>query len=489
MPSETGLDVTPDEQQLWEGIGGHFDSFTQVVCEFVDNSVANFEGNETTGTQVVVTFEKVDDDEVLVAIEDTGTGIVDFEPALRLGDRSVGDAPLNEHGFGLKHALASADPGNDTWEIYTRTEEEFDDGKFRKVTSPYHFNLSSQTSSTGTETWPGQFNGSGTFIEFTSSMSFFNTIQQGVRGSAGFNRCVEYLREDLGHTYAGVIQDGRVSISLQFDGQNKRVEAVEPVWEGYYEPKVGTESLDIGGGQVEVEYEFGEMKESDYAKYYQRNMSTSGVEIRVNGRVLATNLFPEIWRKERHNLYNHFLAIINLKSDRLERLPTTRTAKNGIRSGDEKLEQLFEWIRNIHPQPQKKLTGSISEKELVRELSEKKETHLPQTSRVETEFEVYDTIDSPVPVDLYVFDGHEVTIYEAKKNTAGAQSVYQLLMYWDGATADGNPPDTGVLIASEFSPGVDILLEELNSKTDNEGNEYNFIKKTWQDEGVDYPDE
>lgn len=245
----------------------------------------------------------------------------------------------------------------------------------------------------------------------------------------------------------------------------------------------------MGSGEVEIDYEFGEMNESDYVKYYKRNMATSGVEIRVNGRVLATNLFPQIWRMERHNAYNHFLAIIDLNSDELERLPKTRTAKNGIRSGDEKLEKLFEWIRRIHPSPTKKLTGSISERELVRDLADQKEAHLPESSRIETEFDVFESIDSPVPVDLYVFDGVEVSIYEAKKNTAGVQSVYQLLMYWDGAVVDGNPPNQGILIASDFAPGVEILLEELNSQTDNEGNEYNFVTKTWRDERVPYPEE
>jgi hypothetical protein len=489
MTRESGMNVTPDEQQLWEGIGGHFDSFTQVISEFVDNSVANFEGSDTASTQVLVSIERINDNIVEVVVEDTGTGIDDFEPALRLGDISVGDAPLNEHGFGMKHALASADPDNQSWEILTRTEDEFDAGKYRLVDAPYRFNLSARIVENGTNPWPGQYNGSGTYIRFRTMMSFFDTVQQGIPGNAGFTTCMEYLKEDLGHTYAGVIQDGRVSISLHYDGQNDRVEAVEPTWEGFYDPKVGEENIDLGAGEVEIEYEFGEMKEGDYVKYYKRNMATSGVEIQVNGRVMATNLFPEIWRIERHNAYNHFLAILNLKSDELERLPKTRTAKNGIRSGDEKLEKLFEWIRQIHPKPEKKLTGSISEKELVRNLADKKERHLPDTSRVEAEFEVFDTIDSPVPVDLYVFDGREVTLYEAKKDTAGVQSVYQLLMYWDGAVEDGNPPNEGVLIASDFSPGVDVLLNELNSQTDKECNEYNFVKKTWQDEGVSYPGE
>lgn len=481
------MNVTPDEQQLWEGIGGHFDSFTQVISEFVDNSIANFEGNDTPGTQVLIKIERRSDSVVHVSIEDTGTGILDFEPALRLGDRSVSDAPLNEHGFGMKHALASADPENTNWKIYTRTEHEFDNDEFRRVTAPYQFDLSADTVSETSEKWPGRYNGSGTVIEFDTTNHFFNTVQQGVQGSAGFDRCVKYLQEDLGFTYSGVIEDGRVSISIQYDGNNRRVEAVQPTWEGYYDPKVGEEEVDLGDGEVSIEYTFGEMLESDYVKYYKRNMATSGVEIQVNGRVMSYNLFPEIWRKERHNSFNHFLAILNLKSDDLNRLPKTRTAKNGIRSGDEKLESLFEWVRKTHPKPQKKLTSSISEKELVRELKEAKEIHLPDSCHIEQEFEVFESVGSPVPSDLYVFNGQDVNIYEAKKNTAGVQSVYQLLMYWDGLVADGNPPDAGILIAADFSPGVDVLFDQINGTTDNEGNEYNFEKRTWKSEGIDYP--
>ena len=482
------MDVTPNEQQLWEGIGGHFDSFTQVVCEFVDNSIANFEGNSTLSTQVLISLEQIGDDRVKVRIEDTGTGISNFEPALRLGDRSVGDAPLNEHGFGMKHALASTNPDNDSWKIYTRTQEDFDENSYRAVEAPYTFDLTDKKVDTSEEPWPGRFNDPGTIVEFEATSTFFNTVQQGIRGNAGFERCIAYLKEDLGYTYAGVISNGKVSISLNYDGTNSRVEAVTPTWEGYYDPKTGTEEINLGSGEVTVEYTFGEMQESDYAKYYKRNMSTSGVEIRVNGRAMVNNIFPEIWRKERHNKYNHYLAVLDLQSEDLDKLPKTRTAKNGIRSGDEKLERLFDWIRNIHPKPQSKLSGTISENELVRELAEEKERHLPKISRIECEFGVYDSLDSSVPADMYVFDGDETYLYEAKKNTAGVQSVYQLLMYWDGAVADGHSPDAGILVAADYSPGVDVLIDEINNKTDDEGNIYNFEKRTWKNEGIDYPE-
>lgn len=230
------------------------------------------------------------------------------------------------------------------------------------------------------------------------------------------------------------------------------------------------------------------MKESTYAKHYKRNMSTSGVEIRINGRLLMSNLFKEIWAIENHPSYNHFLVKINLVSDDRNRLPKTRTSKNGIRSGDEKLEKLFEWIRKTHPSPPKDTAGAVSEKELVKELADLKNSQIRDpTKHVEPEFKVYTRIGSPVSVDLYVYDGREIVLYEAKKDVADVQNLYQLLMYWDGAVSDGIRPTEGILIASSFSPGVDSVLQQINSMTDQNNNPYRFVKKTWKDERIKYP--
>ena len=90
---------------------------------------------------------------------------------------------------------------------------------------------------------------------------------------------------------------------------------------------------------------------------------------------------------------------------------------------------------------------------------------------------------------VYVYDGNDVVIYEAKKGNADIQSLYQLLMYWDGAVSDGINPSEGILIATKFSPGIDEVMKLMNNMTDQNGNNYNFIKKTWKDEGVDFPKE
>lgn len=466
-------------------MGGHFDNFTQIISEFVDNAVANFEGTDSDGRIVSITIKEVSDNKVKVQVEDTGTGIKDFESAIKLGDKSHAQSPLNEHGFGLKHALATANPDNDDWAIYARTEDEWKNEYYRMVEAPYSFD---QDKKEKESSWPGRYNGSGTLVEFCCSKTLFNTLQKGIQGDAGFKRCLEYLREDLGYIYSKVIEDGRVQINISSPSLDNslQVPAVTPDIEGYYNPGKGVKEIDLGGGEVKVEYGFYEMKESEYIKYYKKNNSTNGVEIRVNGRVLESNLFKEVWNLENHPTYNRFLVIVNIKSDSKESLPRTRTSKNGIREGDEKFEKLLDWITDTKPKPEKETAESVSERELIRELKKQKESHIrSDDATIETEFEVFSNLNSPVKVDLYLYDGNDVVLYEAKKEEAGMQDLYQLLMYWDGAVADSLTPDEGILLASTFAPGVEDIIEILNSREDENGNVYNFTKKKWIDEGID----
>lgn len=69
---------------------------------------------------IIIYLKELDSEgDVEVVIEDSGTGIKRLDEAFTLGSRLAAESPLNEHGFGLKHALASANPANDSWKIFT----------------------------------------------------------------------------------------------------------------------------------------------------------------------------------------------------------------------------------------------------------------------------------------------------------------------------------------------------------------------------------
>ena len=333
----------------------------------------------------------------------------------------------------------------------------------------------------------------------------YKTIVRGVKGKGNlsdFVKIADFLCEDIGFIYSGIIEENKASITLDIvdaNGHhiNKSVGAVKPDWEGYFKPGSGSQEVDLGNGKVTIEYQFGKINKKQERiafdnttaqKYYQKSMSTSGVEIRINGRVLCYNLFKEIWGLEKHNSHNYLLITINLKSKDRKALPKTRTSKNGLREGDEKLEKLYEWIRSNLSEPQKDVALSDHETDLFEVLRDRMNQYDSDPNKVvRTEQDVFVSTGNSkdrVRVDLYYKNSYGVTIYEGKKDTTTSKDVYQLRMYWDGLVYDGITPTKGILLATSHPDSVKELMSIVNGMCDAKGNKYNFETKTWQQEGI-----
>lgn len=503
METSMAINNKPHADELWAGIGGHFDSLGQIVNEFIDNCISNFAGNNTMTRNIIISLVEITaSGDVRVSIEDSGTGIKKLNEAFTLGSCAAAESPLNEHGFGLKHALASANPGNDSWEIYTRTQEDLDAGQFKKIEAPYKIeNFTAKICKE--EKWPGKLNGTGTIIQFICKKEMYKTIARGIRGGmSNFRNIADVLCEDIGFIYSGVIEENKASITLDIkdvngDHINRSVGAVKPDWEDYIKPGSGSEEVNLGNGKVIIEYQFGkinekqERKEFDNTtarKYYKKNLSSSGVEIRINGRVLCYNLFKEIWGIEKHNSYNYLLVSVNLKSTDREALPKTRTSKNGLREGDEKLEKLYEWIRSNMNVPVKDLSLSDHETDLFAELCDRMNQYNPDPNKVinveQYVFTSTGNVKDKVRIDLYCKTSYGITIYEGKKDVTTSKDVYQLRMYWDGLIYDGITPTKGILLATTHPDSVKGLISIVNNMCDANGNKYNFEARTWQQEGI-----
>ena len=218
-------------------------------------------------------------------------------------------------------------------------------------------------------------------------------------------------------------------------------------------------------------------------------MASSGVELRFNGRLMCSNLFKEIWGIEKHNAYNYLLVVINLEADNVKFLPETRTSKNGLKEGDEKLEKLYEWIKKNLTEPRKNLKETERETDLFEELERIKKSQLAdyQPLIVEREKFVFGSTGSDNDrerIDLYLSRQGEVIIYEGKKEKTSAKDVYQLRMYWDGLVYEKIHPRKGIIIAKEHSSGVKNLIKVINEMKDQSGRNYNFECKTWEDENI-----
>ena len=203
----------PDANELWKGIGGYFDSLGEILCEFIDNSISNFIGNPSIANNSIMIRFKDRGDYVDVSVADSGTGIKDLNAAFTLGSHAGAESLLNEHGFGFKHALASANPDNNGWLIRTCTDLDSKYGQYKEIRAPYLLTGFSA------DIVQGNFNSglgnTGTIVEFTCTKEMFMTIRRGLSGN--FQRMpsvVDILREDLGFIYSGVLSEKGLRIIL-----------------------------------------------------------------------------------------------------------------------------------------------------------------------------------------------------------------------------------------------------------------------------------
>lgn len=501
------IDNNIDANDLWKGIGGHFDSLNQIIHEIVDNSISNFSCNPNLPHHTILI--KIDTDKhgkgVKIKIEDTGSGISNINSAFTLGDKSSQQTPLNEHGFGLKHALASANPSNNKWSVYTRTQGLVNVKRVKQIHAPFKLNnFNAQIIDFSADTYPSVLGniGTGTIIEFTTSVQMYRSL--GKYGAKDPLSIALYLKEDLGFIYSGIIKDSIAEIQIIVDSADKLiVNAIEPWIEKTIHPGEATEVVDLGllagldeTGKVQLNYEFNVIKNREVTKdeekvvYYHANMKSSGVEIRLNGRMIKNNLLTEIWENvDQHNRFNNFLVRINLVSNNKDSLPSTRSSKNGFRQGDPKLMGLFNWIRKHCPSPyeNKNFRDEIHLFEELKNLKLKQKDFIDGILTVETNFKILKFSTENIKLDMYVAYSDKTIIYRGKKGVSTAYDLYQLKLYWDACVIDGIIPTQAILLAVEHNTTIKDLVAMNNSLLDALGHKYKFTLKQWIDEGIMYP--
>lgn len=427
-------------------------------------------------------------DYVDVSVRDNGTGIENMDAALTIAARSCAESTLNEHGMGLKHALASINAGEDQhWSIQTRTAEDVANDRYQRAEGPYDIHMP-------VSMIPGSgevAGGTGTVVRVRCPMHKFLTLKPASKKEEPtFAQMAAYLRETLRYTYANLLRDKAFTICLTAvdksgasDG-GELAGALEPNWRDGQMTELPPVETDLGGGPVTICCRYGSIRRSkENAFYYRANMASSGAEIRINGRAIQHGLYNEIWGKALHPSQNRFLAQIDILSDQAEALPDTKSAKNGLREDDEKVAALFSWIRANIPEPFKE---EGREQMLVRLLAEKKSAE-PGVLRVSTEKNLYQCLNLQIKSDLFVSTTEGVTLFEAKAGGSKAEDLYQLRMYHDGCVADDMEVREAVLIAQRHPDTVKALLAELNRQKDKKGRPYHFALTTWDEEGIALP--
>lgn len=477
------VDVRPEAADFWRTQGHQFQSFTQAVNEFIDNAVANFAANSQLQLpEIRILVEGTDGSPITTTVIDSGTGIEKLDVAFRVGDTSEQDGVPSEHGVGLKHSLAYLDGKNASWKLATRTSQDISAGSWRRVTAPYDFGIDIETVPDSVEKWPGSSDESGTVIQFVTPFETFRTLAP--RSVSLFETLIDYFIEDVAYTYSGLIERGLI-VRLTVNGSPRQIGVLQPQWVQYLD-EVG-QKPDIKAPwnpRLKIDATFGLIqRHSKTRRRYHTTMSSSGIQIRINGRVVEDNIFSDIWNREKHNSFNAFLGIVDLRPEEGATYPATVATKNGFRRDDPEVIKLFDWIAGVLPNPPKQMVRSTDENELRDDLRSSLLANpaLPSTARCDAEFDVYTSLaDANAPaVDLAFFGGETLTLIECKLGSPKVLDLYQLLMQWDGAIADGRNVEQAWLVGRTFSDGLNAIVADINSRTDPRGNRYNISLKPW----------
>lgn len=476
---------------LFRGLAKQNLLFHQCIGELVDNAIAATDKEKKF--DITIIFNDIAEEgfvDVYIADKGKGMNLDILEKSLQLGESATTDNRLNEHGFGLKNALATLSDGNGEWELWTKSKTE--NSKILKVKGPF---CSEMEIFDENQKFPeGDFLPSeiSTLIKVKVKKSFIQTSQGRGAKAKDLIKLRKILIEHLGVMYRGYLEQDKETyeesgrICVQIGRDSKKVIPINvPIANRI------TEYIDIElGGQVyTLEYNYGTLDEVRRDKlvqgektryYYQGNIPTQGIDIRLGKRVIATRLLDIIWKSEndteknivRHNNYNDFVGEL-LIPDLPRGILTTVNNKTDFNLADDNWNFIFDKMNDYRPLKMSRLEG---EKELRNKWVSILKAGITDKNKekILTEKKVW---PSGTSIDVYRTTAAEkVIIYELKVGTGEPKHLYQLKMYWDGLAIDGKSPDEAILLVEDYDDKLEEMANIMNTfRTIKDGaNVYNF---------------
>lgn len=479
---------------IFEGLAKQNMLFHQCIGELVDNSIAA--KSESKKFRVDVIFNKINNLFCDVYITDNckGMSLDILKDALQLGKSATSTNRLNEHGFGMKNALATLSGTNGPWELWTK---DYESRKILHVKGPFkpEMEIDEVRSFPSDEYLPADVS---TMIKINVKLTFIQTAQGRGAPTQDLNVLREWLIEHMGVMYRGYLEqnrttydtDGIIVVSILTDSVQ-----VPPIPVPLGNKKVEYFDVELGGHVYKLEYNHGTLDEvrrdvivrGKKAKfYYQGNIPTQGIDIRLGKRVIATRQFETIWKTNdgrdqlsRHNDYNDFVGEL-LIPEPPRGLLTTTNNKTDFNLDDPEWVKIFDELNKIKPETH------IREK-TEKALKEKWIGMLKATNprdKISDESAVWPTA---VKIDVYrETEDNNIIIYELKVGNGAPQHLYQLKMYWDGLVLEGKQPKEAFLFVEDFNTVLEEMTNKINTElTPPKGSKpYNLKIEKHRDKGL-----
>lgn len=472
------------DKGLFKGLANQNMLFHQCICELVDNCIASKRNDHAFRVDVIFTKNQ-DSDNYIIWIVDNGKGMSTeiLEKAIQPGDSATTDNRLNEHGFGLKHSLATLTKKTGNWKIWTRDLQK---GNVSSVTSPFQYNMNIEDDDSFPEL-PYEINNVSTIVKAETTLDYIQSAQGRGNKAENINKLRLWIVEHLGVAYRGYLSqdpkknyevDGVIYVSISDD--KMKVPPIEIPMEA---TKSSPFTLELGGVNYELFYNTGLIDENKrnsllsglgLKAYYQQNTFTQGIDIRLGKRVIATKQLTNIFGVKPHNRYNIFageLVIPDVPRDVLK----TMNNKTDIDYDDPDWMKIFDLLKSDYPIPE---DPRFAEEEELRIQWVKKLLSVEPKDSVLSDKHVWST---GVRIDVFRerHDTKEITIYELKAGKGAPLDLYQLKMYWDGLVNQQEFPTYGWLICESYDTKLADMAKKINLMTAQNGSKpYNISIKT-----------
>lgn len=448
---------------LFRGLANQNMLFHQCIGELVDNSIAGTKDNKQFRIDIVL--DRVKNSEFVdVWIADNTAGM---DSDLLARSLQPGNSPdtghrLNEHGFGLKNALATlCRQSGGKWDIWTRANGGAD---IWHVAGPFGENmrLTQKENFPEMESLP---EGISTLICARTDINFVRTVRGRRRHKpVELDTLSPWLREHIGVHYRGYLEQDYQTGDIPGEIYVNQ-ERVVPIQVPMTQTEKDMFRVKLGGTSYPLTYRRGvvEDRNEDGSKkhlyYYRRNMETQGIDIRLGRRVIATGLFKTIWNVTHDNHFNHFVGEL-LIPDLPPGILTTKSDKTDFNLGDQDWQTIFAHLAEWKPEPD---GGRVRESELKTMWKDMLENGKEDGDVIGAEISLW---ESATHLDLckkFKTSG-KITIWELKRDKGNPLNLYQLKMYWDALVLSGQSPNRAVLLAEDFTDGMRAMAQTMNEK-------------------------
>ena len=478
---------------VFRGLAKQNMSFHQCVCELIDNSIA---AKKDKGKfRVDIIFDKKTDGKVWLYVVDNSKGM-DFnmlKNAIQIGCQPTSDNRLNEHGFGLKNALATlTNGGGGQWKVYSKDAT----GKISSVGSPYTSPLNIEDDDTFP--WlPYTPIDAATIITAEVKVKYIQGVQEIGRATYDLHKLRLWLLEHLGVIYrAYLIPDKSKSYAIEgeiFVSIGNETAQVHPIEIPLGVTNHKTFNIEIAGKMYPIQYNYGSIDkekseqilingESNLKSYYTQNQYTQGIDIRIGKRVIATKVLEHIWGVKPHNALNEFSGELIIPEGIPRGKLKTVTTKTDFKNDDSDWINIFTALKEKFPlvRNARKTTEDQFRNELVAQLKR----FAKDEDIITKEKSVW---PAGVKIDVYWQKeaNKETIIYEVKTDTATALNVYQLKMYWEGLVENGESPHEGVLVCLDYNSTIEEMVKIINTLSPKQGfPNFNFKLKRLSEMGL-----